>query len=191
MMAMIADAEKAPPIPGANRPMINMAWLEATPQSTDEAVKTAIPARKIFLRPTRSPNRPARRRKLPKVMRKASTTQARPAWEKCSSRWISGSATLTIDESRAFMNMPRQTTTRAHHRLRLLRPATGASVPLLIVQGVVRRGEEHQIPRENRWSGPTSGFGLHDPRVGVASMRPPPGLFSRRSGGLIPLGVTH
>ena len=35
---------------------------------------------------------------------------------KCSSFWMSGRATFTIDESRAFMNMARHTTTSAHQR---------------------------------------------------------------------------
>ena len=36
---------------------------------------------------------------------------------------MAGSATFTIEESRAFMNMPRHTTTKANHRRRLLRAA--------------------------------------------------------------------
>ncbi len=60
-------------------------------------------------------------RKLAKVTRKASTTQIRPDWLKCRSRWMAGRATLTIEASREFMNMPRHTTTRAHHRRRPVR----------------------------------------------------------------------
>jgi hypothetical protein len=56
-------------------------------------------------------------------MRNASTTQVRLDGVKCSSFWMSGRATFTMDESRAFMNMARQTTTRAIHRTR---PERGA-----------------------------------------------------------------
>ena len=119
-MAMITEEERAPPIPCTNRPAMSSAWLCDTPQAIDEAVNNATPDRKIFFRPMRSPSRPANRRKLPNVMRKASTTQVRPAWLNPRSRWMSGSATLTIDESSAFMNMARHTTTSAHQRARLL-----------------------------------------------------------------------
>ena len=125
MMAMMTDAEKAPPIPWRNRPVMRTAWLWATPHMIDAPVKSTIPVRNTLRRPIRSPRRPAISRKLPKVMRKASTTQARLDGVKCRSFWMSGSATFTIDESRAFMNMARQTTTSAHHRTRADRGATG------------------------------------------------------------------
>ena len=40
-------------------------WLSATPQSAEAMVKRVTPERKTRLRPTRSPSRPAIRRKLP------------------------------------------------------------------------------------------------------------------------------
>ena len=128
MMAMITEDEKAPPMPWRNRPTISTAWLWATPHMTDAEVNTTMPVRKTFRRPIRSPSRPAMSRKLPKVIRKAVTTQVRPDAVKCSSFWMSGRATFTIDESRAFMNMARHTTTSAHQRSRLDRGAAEEAV---------------------------------------------------------------
>ena len=123
MMAMMTDAEKAPPMPWMNRPAMSTAWVWATPHMTDADVNRTIPVRKTFRRPMRSPSRPAMSRKLPKVIRKAVTTQVRPDALKWRSFWMSGRATFTIDESRAFMNMARHTTTSAHQRRRLDRGA--------------------------------------------------------------------
>ena len=69
MMATITEEDSAPPMPCTNRDTISMVWLSADPQTMDARVKRVTPARKTFLRPTRSPRRPARRRKLPKEMR--------------------------------------------------------------------------------------------------------------------------
>ena len=46
-----------------------MAWVSAAPQAIEATVNSATPAKKTFLRPTRSPSRPAMSRKLPKEMR--------------------------------------------------------------------------------------------------------------------------
>ena len=69
MMATITEEDSAPPMPCTKRDATNMVWLSAAPQAMDASVKSATPARKTFLRPIRSPRRPAMRRKLPKEMR--------------------------------------------------------------------------------------------------------------------------
>ena len=69
MMATMTDDDSAPPMPWTKRAPTSMAWLSADPQAMEASVNRATPARKTFLRPTRSPRRPAMRRKLPKEMR--------------------------------------------------------------------------------------------------------------------------
>ena len=69
MMATITDDESAPPMPWTKRDATNMAWLSAEPQAIEASVNRVTPARNTFLRPMRSPRRPAMRRKLPKEMR--------------------------------------------------------------------------------------------------------------------------
>ena len=59
----------APPTPWMNRATTSISWLCATPQSTEAATKTARPARKTFLRPSRSPRRPDSRSSPPKAIR--------------------------------------------------------------------------------------------------------------------------
>jgi hypothetical protein len=81
-------------------------------------VKIVTPARNIRLRPNKSPRRPASRRKLPKVTRKALTTQVSSPWVKCRSRWMAGRATFTIVTSRTIISWARQTTARASQRRR-------------------------------------------------------------------------
>ncbi len=72
--------------PCTNRAAINSPWFCANPQTADEIVKADSPLTNTFFGPTRSPNRPAKSRNPPKVMRYALITQASEAWEKCSSR---------------------------------------------------------------------------------------------------------
>ena len=69
MMATITEEESAPPMPWTKRAPTNKAWLSAEPQAMEARVNNATPARNTFLRPTRSPRRPAMRRKLPKEIR--------------------------------------------------------------------------------------------------------------------------
>ncbi len=49
----------APPIPCRNRAPTSISRFAASPHSSDAAANTAKPARKMFLRPARSPSRPA------------------------------------------------------------------------------------------------------------------------------------
>ena len=69
MMATMTEDDSAPPMPWTKRAATSMAWLSADPQAIEARVNTVTPARNTFLRPIRSPRRPAMRRKLPKEMR--------------------------------------------------------------------------------------------------------------------------
>ena len=69
MMATITDDDSAPPMPWTKRAATNMAWLSADPQAMEASMNRPTPARNTFLRPIRSPRRPAMSRKLPKEMR--------------------------------------------------------------------------------------------------------------------------
>src|SRR4051794_580122 len=118
MIARITEAWAAAPTPCRKRAPIRTPSLDARPQSSEASVKTTSPAWKTRLRPARSPRRPASRSRLPKVMRKASTTQVRPDWLKWRSRWMAGSATFTIVTSRTIISWARQTTMSAAQRRR-------------------------------------------------------------------------
>ena len=116
MIARITDAWAAAPTPWSSRAPISSAWVDATPQSSDAAVKMTRPERKTRRRPSRSPRRPARSSRLPNVTRNALTTHVRFAWLKPRSCWIAGSATFTIVTSRTIMSCAKQTMIRVAHR---------------------------------------------------------------------------
>ena len=59
----------APPTPCTKRAPISMPWLGATAHSTEAAVKTARPIRKILRCPIRSPRRPASSSRPPNGIR--------------------------------------------------------------------------------------------------------------------------
>ncbi len=59
----------APPTPCTKRAAISTSWLGESAQTSEAAVKTAMPMRKIRRWPMRSPMRPASSRKPPKAMR--------------------------------------------------------------------------------------------------------------------------
>jgi hypothetical protein len=65
MRAMITEVAIAPPRPWRKRAAISSSWLSATPHRAEAMVKRVTPERKTRLRPTRSPSRPAIKRKLP------------------------------------------------------------------------------------------------------------------------------
>ncbi len=69
MIARITLEATAPPTPWMMRETISIVWSWANPQSTDAAVNITSPVKKTFLRPTRSPIRPASSRKPPNVTR--------------------------------------------------------------------------------------------------------------------------
>ena len=126
MIARITDAWAAAPTPCRKRAKISIASLSASPHSRDARVKTTTPARKICLRPSRSPRRPVSSSRLPNVTRKALTTQVRPDWLKPRSCWIAGSATFTIETSSTIISCARQTTISAAQRRFWI---TGIQVP--------------------------------------------------------------
>ena len=68
-MATIADTAPAPPSPWMKRATMSTPWESASPHAAEASVKPVTPKRKIRRRPMRSPRRPARSRKLPKVIR--------------------------------------------------------------------------------------------------------------------------
>ncbi len=118
IMPSITAEVAAPPIPCRNRAPTSISRFAASPHSSDAAVKVARPARKTFLRPARSPSRPASNNSPAKAIRWALTTQARPACEKPRSAWMDGSATFTMVMSSTIISIPVHSTTRAIQRLR-------------------------------------------------------------------------
>ena len=64
-MAMMTPADIAPPMPCSARAAISVIASGASPSSPEAKVKTITPARKTFLRPIRSPARPASSSRLP------------------------------------------------------------------------------------------------------------------------------
>ena len=68
MPSVTADTSAAP-VPWANRAAISIAGPAARPQTSEARTNTAIPARNIRLRPSRSPRRPLSRSNPPKAMR--------------------------------------------------------------------------------------------------------------------------
>ena len=108
----------AAPNPCTARATISISCEVARPQAADASVKTTIPMRKRRRWPKRSPRRPPSKRKPPKVIRYALTTQASDAWENPRSSRIDGNATPTIVTSRTIIRSPRQRTTRASQRER-------------------------------------------------------------------------
>jgi len=109
MIARITDAWAAAPMPCRKRALTRSSCDGAMPQSSDAAVKTVSPARKIRLRPSRSPSLPASSSRLPNVIRKPLTIHVRFDWLKPRSSWIAGRATFTIVTSRTIISCAKQT----------------------------------------------------------------------------------
>ena len=65
----MAEAETAAPRPWTKRAAMSIPSPEAKPQTSEDAVNSAMPARNRRARPTRSPRRPPSNRKEPKAMR--------------------------------------------------------------------------------------------------------------------------
>jgi hypothetical protein len=90
--------------------------VPAKPQSRLAAVNSAVPARKTRQAPIRSPSRPASSSRPAKETRYAFTTQATPAGEKPSSRWMVGTATATTVPSSTIIRAMAQSTARVAPR---------------------------------------------------------------------------
>ena len=80
----------------------------ASPQTSEEIVKSAIPPRKTRRGPNRSPARPPSSKHPPKVSTYALTTNASVDALKSRFALIEGSATFTIVTSRTIIRSPRQ-----------------------------------------------------------------------------------
>ena len=120
---IISDSETAeataPPSPCTDRAAMSIPWVVESPQTSEAAVKSVIPARNSRRCPKRSPSRPPRRRKPPYVSRYAFTTQASEVWEKSRSWRIDGSATFTIVASRTIIRLASVSVYSANQRVRL------------------------------------------------------------------------
>ena len=117
---MISDsataATTAPPSPCTARATTSTPCDSATPQASEAAVKSAMPATNRRRWPNRSPSRPPRSMKPPKVSMYALTTHASEASEKPRLSWIDGSATFTIVVSSTIIRSPMQRTISASQR---------------------------------------------------------------------------
>ena len=69
IIARITAELTAPPMPWMNRATTSTGWAKLRPHTTEAAVKMARPARNTFLRPTRSPTRPASNRSPPNAIK--------------------------------------------------------------------------------------------------------------------------
>ena len=100
----------APPMPWTTRKAISMPPDTERAQPTEASVKTATPAAKMRLRPKRSPSAPPAGINAARASAYALTIHSRPLGDRCSSRWMAGSATLTIRTSSTIMPCARHAT---------------------------------------------------------------------------------
>ena len=110
-----AGETRAAPSPCSARPPTSIPDEVATPLTREAAENKATPAMKRRCLPSRSAARPPRSRNPPKTSVYAFTIHWRLVGEKCSPRWIEGSATFTIVASRMTMNCAMQTSPRTSH----------------------------------------------------------------------------
>ncbi len=116
MPRLTAEAAAPPAAPWTNRAATSTGWLTARPQASDATVNSSRPARKTRLPPTRSPSRPASSSSPPKAIRYPFTTHSRLVAENPRSRWIGGSATVTMVPSRMIIKVTAQSTASASQR---------------------------------------------------------------------------
>ncbi len=69
IMPRMTEEVMAPPAPWMKRETTSTVWSCARPHAIEDTVKRAMPARKTFFRPIRSPSRPASRSSPPKAIR--------------------------------------------------------------------------------------------------------------------------
>src|SRR5205085_5396152 len=89
----------------------------ASAAASDAALNSPSPTIRMRRRPSRSAARPARSKNPPKVSAYAVTTHCRLVWEKCRSRPIVGSETLTIVRSITVMKNAKASSANARQRL--------------------------------------------------------------------------
>ena len=131
MIDSAAGETSAPPRPCRPRPTISIVEDCASPFNSDASENSATPATNSRLRPSRSAGAPAEHQEAAEDQRVGVDDPRRLRAEKCSPRWIDGSATFTIVASSTTMNWARQTITSTSQRLswpRRLRPGLRTAV---------------------------------------------------------------
>ena len=112
MIERAAGETIAPPSPCAPRATSSMPSDCESPQISEAAANSAMPAMNSRRRPSRSARRPPSSRKPPNISVYAFRTHERLCSEKPTSSLIVGSATLTTVASRTTMNCATATSTR-------------------------------------------------------------------------------
>ena len=121
------------PSPCTVRAAISTPRPGAAAQAADPAAKAASPAMNTRFAPSRSAAEPAVSMTAARASVYASMTHCSPATEPPMSRWIEGSATLTIVTSSWMTKNPRHTATRASFAAR-----SGPAVPAAPARRCVR-----------------------------------------------------
>ena len=117
MIDSVAGFMSAAPIPCTARAPMRKPALGASPQASDESVKTTMPTMKIRRRPYRSASLPPVIISAANVSAYAVTIHSSEAIETWRSRSIDGSATFTTVLSSMIMKRPNDTAASVHHFL--------------------------------------------------------------------------
>ncbi len=107
----------AAPMPWTARAPIMKPAPVASAAARDAALNSPSPSIRMRRRPSRSAARPPRSKNPPNVSAYAVTTHCRLVWEKCRSRPIVGSETLTIVRSMTVMKNVKASSANARQRL--------------------------------------------------------------------------
>src|SRR5579859_7183537 len=107
----------AAPMPWTARAPIMNPTPVASAAASDATVNSPRPTIRMRRRPSRSAARPPSSKNPPKVSAYAVTTHCRLVWEKCRSRPIVGSETLTIVRSMTVMKNDKASSANARQRL--------------------------------------------------------------------------
>src|SRR5919198_1100711 len=107
----------AAPMPWTARAAIMKPAPVASAAASDAALNSASPSIRTRRRPSRSAARPPSSKNPPNVSAYAVTTHCRLVWEKCRSRPIVGSETLTIVRSMTVMKNATASSANARQRL--------------------------------------------------------------------------
>jgi len=114
MMARLPGVSRAAPTPWKARAPISASILGARPHRTEAIANTMVPSTKMRRRPSRSPKDPPTSRRDAKTSAYASKTHCTAVTFALSSRWSTGSATLTTVLSMKTMLEPRIVAARTH-----------------------------------------------------------------------------
>ena len=137
----------AAPMPWTARAPIMKPAPVASAAASDAALNSPSPSIRMRRRPSRSAARPPRSKNPPNVSAYAVTTHCRLVWEKCRSRPIVGSETLTIVRSMTVMKNATASSANARQRLiwddcDIIRPPV-VSPPVLAAS---QRTSQHRRP---------------------------------------------